>query len=126
MTKRLLTAAFLSMTSIAAADVSVVDNKQTVTVDCAKDKQVNILGNQATITLTGTCTKVSVAGNNANVTGSANTVWIAGNNNTVTLTGVDALTIAGNSNTVTYKNAIIAKTTKVSNPGNKNTVTRQK
>ena len=126
MTKRILAAAILSLTSIAAADVTIADNKQTLTVDCAKDKQVNILGNHATVTLTGTCTKVSVSGNNANVTGSANTVWIAGNNNNVTLPGVDTLTIAGNSNNVTYKGPITAKTTKVSNPGNKNNVTRQK
>ena len=126
MTKRLLVVALLSMSSLAAADVTVADNKQTLEVDCAKDKQVNILGNEATITLKGTCTKVSVSGNKANVTGSANTVWIAGNNNNVTLPGVDTLTIAGNNNNVTYKGPVTAKTTKVSNPGNKNTVTRQK
>ncbi|MBA3459480.1 MAG: DUF3060 domain-containing protein [Deltaproteobacteria bacterium] len=126
MTKTLLVAALLSMSSVAAADVTVTDNKQTVDIDCAKDKLVNIIGNHATITLKGTCTKVSISGNHANLTGSANTVWIAGNNNNVTLPGVDSLTIAGNSNNVTYKGPITAKTTKVSNPGSKNNVTQQR
>ena len=62
---RLITASLLCLTSIASADVSIMDNDQTVAVDCAKDKNVSIIGNGATVTLTGTCDKVSVSGNKA-------------------------------------------------------------
>jgi hypothetical protein len=124
--KLLVVTTLLAVTSIASADVSIMDNDQTVEVDCAKDKQVSVVGNHATVTLTGTCTKVSISGNHATVKGAATTVWIAGNHNTATLSGVDTLMVAGNENTVSYKGPITAKATKVSAPGNKNTITKQK
>jgi hypothetical protein len=125
---RLITTALLCLTSIASADVSLMDNDQKVTVDCAKDKNVNIIGNSATVTLTGTCTKVSVSGNKATVTGSATTVLISGNSNTANLTTVDTIMVTGNKNTVTYKGAVDAKLKKpkISNPGTGNTITAQK
>lgn len=124
--KILVAAALAALTSIASADVSIMDNHQTVTVDCAKDKTVSVIGNHATVTLTGTCTKVSISGNQATLTGAATTVLIAGNENTATLSGVDTLMVAGNQNTVSYKGPLAAKATKVSAPGNKNKITKQK
>jgi hypothetical protein len=124
--KLLVTATLLALTSIASADVSIMDNDQTIEVDCTKDKQVSVVGNHATITLTGTCAKVSISGNHATLMGAATTVWIAGNQNTATLSGVDSLMVAGNENTVSYKGPIAAKATKIKNPGNKNTITKQK
>jgi len=121
-----LLVALVALTSIASADVSIMDNDQTVAVDCAKDKQVSVIGNHATVTLTGTCTKVQISGNNATLLGAATTVWIAGNQNTATLSGVDTLVVAGNENTVSYKGPVTAKKTKVSAPGNKNAITKQK
>ena len=120
--------ALLAMTSMAAADVSVMDNNKTLTVDCAKDKEVNLLGNKITVTLTGVCTKVSITGNECSVTGSALAVSIPGNHNTATLDKVDAISVPGNQNTVTYKGPATAtvKKTKVAAPGNKNSVTQQK
>ncbi len=124
--KHLVAATLLALTSIASAEVSIMDNDQTIEVDCAKDKQVSVVGNNATITLTGTCAKVSISGNHATLIGAATTVWIAGNQNTATLSGVDSLMVAGNENTVAYKGPIAAKTVKIKNPGNKNTITKQK
>ncbi len=124
--KLVVASTLFALTSIAAADISVIDNDQTIEVDCTQDKQVSVVGNHATITLTGTCTKVSISGNHATLVGAATTVWIAGNQNTATLSGVDSLTVAGNENTVAYKGPIAAKSTKIRNPGNKNTITKQK
>ena len=73
----------------AAAEVNLVDNNQKVTVDCAKDKSVNIAGNKATVTLNGTCDEVNISGNKATVKGSALHVNVSGNENTITLVAVD-------------------------------------
>ncbi|MBA3456302.1 MAG: DUF3060 domain-containing protein [Deltaproteobacteria bacterium] len=120
--------ASVTLLPLAAADISIVDNDETITVDCAKDPNVNIAGNTATVTLTGTCSKIMIAGNHITLAGSAATVWIAGNHNTATLDAVDSLVTAGNHNTATYKKTVNPKLrkTKVSNPGNHNTVTRTK
>lgn len=100
---RLVLASLLFVPALAHADVSIDDNDQTVTVDCAKDKNVMISGNQATVTLTGVCERVVVAGNRATVTGSAAAVSVPGNENTVTLAAVDLIATPGNLNTVTWK-----------------------
>ncbi len=127
MTLRALTVAtLLGLTSFASADVSIVDNQRTVSIDCTKDKQVSLVGNNITATLIGVCTRVSIAGHHNTVTGSATTVWIAGNSNTANLDKVDELMVPGNKNTATYNGPLAAKATKVSNPGNENTITKQK
>lgn len=124
--KLFLVASLISLTSIASADVTIMDNDQTITVDCAKDKQVSIIGNNASVTLTGTCTAVSITGNGATLSGSAKSVAIQGNDNTAKLASVDSIMVAGNDNTVTYKGPATAKKTKVSAPGNNNSIKKQK
>ncbi|CAN5895781.1 hypothetical protein BH11MYX2_BH11MYX2_20300 [soil metagenome] len=125
--RKLLLAALLFTASTAGADVSIVDNNQTVNVDCAKDPSVSVAGNGAKVTLNGNCKTVVLAGNQATVTGSAASVSIAGNDNTGTFDAVDSLSITGNNNTVTYKKATDAKKkTKVSNLGTKNAVSQAK
>jgi hypothetical protein len=121
-----LLAVSLSFSTIAAADVALIDNHETVTVDCAADPNVSVSGNHATITLTGTCEKVILSGNHATLTGSAKVVSMPGNENTATLDGVNVISTAGNQNTVTWTKTIDAKLKKpkVKNPGNKNTITR--
>jgi hypothetical protein len=121
-------AAFVSFLPLAAADVAVTDNNETLTVDCAKDPNVSIMGNHTTMTLTGTCKKVSISGNHATVTGSANLVSISGNHNTAVLDGVDKLSTPGNHNTATWKKPIDAKLKKpkIGNSGNGNTITQTK
>jgi len=119
-------ATFVSFLPLAAADVMIADNNQTITVDCAKDPNVSIAGNQATVTLTGACKRVSITGNQATVTGSSAHASVAGNNNTANLDGVDTLTTPGNSNTVTWKTTLDKKLKKprLANFGNKNTITQ--
>jgi hypothetical protein len=106
----------------ARANVALVDNNKTVDIDCAKDPEVSVLGNNLIVSLTGVCTKLIVAGNNAKVTGSATLVLVPGNNNTVTIDAADNVSVPGNDNTVTVKKAIKLKAPKVSNPGNHNKV----
>ena len=117
----------LALTATAAhADVAILDNNQTVTVDCAKDKGVNIVGNKATVTLNGTCDRVQISGNKATVKGSALQVYVAGNDNTLTLDAADEIYVAGNRNAVTYKKSAKAKSTKVASPGNENKISQTK
>ncbi len=117
----------LSLTAAtASADVNVMDNDKTITVDCAKDKQVNLLGNHITLTLTGTCDKVTITGNHETVVGSTTIAYVSGNHNTLTLDGVDDISVIGNNNTVAYKKPVAKKKTAVSNVGKNNTVTQSK
>jgi hypothetical protein len=125
MKKSFMFAALVALTSSAAADVTITDNHQSVTVDCAKDPAVSVLGNHATVTLTGTCSRVTLAGNHNTVTGSATSVSVPGNHNTATLGVVDMLSVPGNHNTVAYKNSSSAKKkTKIGVTGNQNKITR--
>lgn len=110
----------------ARADVTVLDNNKTIEVDCAKDPQVNLLGNHITLTLKGVCAMVSVDGNEETVTGSASAVRVNGNHNTITLAAADQVAIFGNDNTVTVQKPIKAKTVQIASPGNRNKVTRPK
>lgn len=110
----------LLATAPALADVSVIDNNKSITVDCAKDPKVDLIGNNITLTLTGKCKQVNVTGNKETVMGSATTVFVAGNENTVKIDAADTITVAGNKNVVSYK------TGKVTNPGKDNKVTQVK
>jgi len=110
----------------ASADVTVMDNNKTISVDCAKDKNVNLVGNHITVTLTGACDNVKVTGNHETVVGSVTNAFVAGNHNTLTLDGVDTISVAGNHNTLTYKKPLAKKKTGVSNLGKGNTITQQK
>lgn len=119
--------ALVSLTGVAAADISILDNRQTLTVDCAKDPNVNIAGNHATLTLNGVCENVNVSGNHATVTGSAKKIMVSGNHNTVDLDTVDVLAVPGNHNTASYKRSSDPKKpTKVSSPGKRNKVSKKK
>jgi len=102
-----LLAATLALSATAAlADVNLLDNDQKVTVDCAKEKAVNIVGNKANVTLNGTCEEVNISGNKATVKGSVRRVNISGNDNTLTLDGVDEILVSGNKNTISYKRSL--------------------
>lgn len=121
------TLASLGLASGAArADVTVLDNHKTIEVDCAKDPQVNLLGNHITLTLKGVCAMVTVDGNDETVSGSASAVRVNGNHNTVVLTAADQVAIFGNDNTVAVQKPVKAKAVQIANPGNRNKVTRPK
>ncbi len=123
--KSLAVLAVSFLASTAAAEVTVMDNDKTLTVDCAKDPEVNLVGNNITLTLTGVCAKVTTTGNHETVTGSATAAFVVGNHNTLSLDTVDKISVMGNHNTVTYKGPIKAKKTGVSNVGQHNTVTKK-
>lgn len=124
-----LLAATLSLAAAGAtahADVNLVDNNQKVTVDCAKDKSVNIAGNKATVTLTGTCEMINISGNKATVKGSALHVQVSGNANELALDAADHIMVSGNENTITYKKAAKAKKTAVMDSGTDNKISLKK
>jgi hypothetical protein len=123
--KMIATLAISLLASSAFADVTVMDNDKTLTVDCAKDKNVNLVGNRITVTLTGTCENVRVTGNHESVTGSVLHVYVAGNNNKLALDAVDQISIAGNKNTATYKKPVAKKKTSISNTGKDNKISQQ-
>ena len=116
----------LAVATTAAADISVIDNHKTLDVDCAKDPEINLIGNHITLTTKGVCTKITVTGNHETVTGSANVVYVAGNHNTVTIDASDDVTVNGNNNTLSVKKGVTKKTPKVSNAGKDNKVTQPK
>jgi hypothetical protein len=127
MMKIMLYAAALTLTAATAhAGVNIIDNDQKLTVDCAKEKTVNIVGNNATVTLTGTCGQVNISGNEASVKGSAVRVNISGNESTLVLDAVDTLRVSGNENKISYKKGVKAKKPSVANSGTDNKISQVK
>jgi N-acyl-D-aspartate/D-glutamate deacylase len=112
--------------SAARADVSIIDNNKTLDVDCAKDPEISLVGNNIKVTAKGVCAKITVSGNHETVTGSATVVFVAGNHNTVTLAAADDITIAGNSNTVTVRKSLKLPAPKIANSGTDNHITQPK
>jgi hypothetical protein len=110
----------------ASADVTVMDNNKTITVDCAKDKNVQLIGNHLTVSLSGACESVKVTGNHETVVGSVTNAFVAGNHNTLNLDSVDNISVAGNHNTIAYKKPLAKKKTSVANLGKGNTVSQTK
>jgi hypothetical protein len=121
-------AAFSLALPLAAADLALVDNDESITVDCAADPNVTIAGNNATVTLVGTCKVVMLAGNHATITGSALRVALTGNENTALLDGVDTLSFTGNDNTASWKRPLDPrlKQPRISNLGTKNSIAQSK
>lgn len=112
-------------TSAALADPRVLTGNHTkFTNDCSKHKEVDVVGNHITVTLKGTCTKVTVAGNHATVKGSATTVSVSGHHCEVHLNETDEISVPGNNNKVTWKKSSVEGGPSISNSGNKNTVTK--
>ena len=110
----------------ASADVTVMDNNKTITVDCAKDRNVQLIGNHLTVSLSGACESVKVTGNHETVVGSVTNAFVAGNHNTLNLDSVDNISVAGNHNTIAYKKPLAKKKTSVANLGKGNTVSQTK
>lgn len=126
--KSALFAVFLMLVpTIAFADLSVIENNKTLTVECAKEGSVRLIGNHNTITLIGTCAKVTITGNHATVKGSASVIYVAGNNNTLAIDGVDEIAVAGNKNTLAYKSGLKGKLpTAIKNSGKDNKISHDK
>jgi hypothetical protein len=110
----------------ASAEVAVVDNDKTLTIDCAKDGTVSLTGNNLDVTLIGTCKLVTVTGNSEKVKGSAEKFFIAGNKNTVTADATDEIFVGGNKNTVSWKKGATKPSPKLTNSGKDNKLTQSK
>src|SRR4051794_17909757 len=83
--------------STARADDFVITNQGKVAVNCAKTPDVSIAGNQNTITMTGTCSRLSISGNQNTLNGTATSLSVSGNDNIVTVSA-DHVSITGNTN----------------------------
>lgn len=110
----------------ARADITVFENDKTLDVDCARDPNVTVLGNHITINARGVCSRIAIAGNEATVNGSAGAVSVTGNKNTINLDAADDVSVTGNDNTITVHKPLKARATRISNPGNRNKITRPK
>jgi hypothetical protein len=126
--KLFITVVMSLVPAVAVADVSIIDNEETVTVDCSKDKVVNIVGNDAKVTLKGTCSNVRISGNTAIVTGATISVMVSGNESALTLDAVDSILVSGNDNKLAWKKTASAKlaTPKILNSGDRNKIARAK
>jgi hypothetical protein len=122
--KTILACVLLAAAVPAFADTTIMDNKQSKTIDCAKDPVATIMGNDNNVALTGTCTTVTVQGNHNKVAiASSATVSVTGNENTVAAAAVDTLDVTGNKNVVDYKGPVTkGGATRVSNTGTGNKV----
>ena len=111
--------------SDALADPRVLSgDHKAFTNDCSKHKDVSVVGNHINVTLKGTCSSLTVAGNHATVKGSATTVSVPGNHCQVDLDQTDEISVPGNSNKVTWKKSSVPAGPAISNTGNKNTVAK--
>ncbi|MBX3155514.1 MAG: DUF3060 domain-containing protein [Deltaproteobacteria bacterium] len=110
--------------NVARADMSIIDNNKKLTLDCAKNPRIELIGNHITATLTGTCAKVQIMGNHATVSGSTTTIAVTGNHNVANLDAVDDISVAGKNNTVSWKKGASKNAPTVANPGKDNKVTQ--
>jgi hypothetical protein len=123
----LVLSASVLLASVATADVSEMDNHKTVTVDCAKDANVTLLGNENTYTLHGTCVSLKVQGNKNTVhADTVKTIAVDGNDNTVAAAATDSISTRGDRNTVSYKAGVSSGKDKpgITNPGKNNTISK--
>ncbi|HEX2690729.1 MAG TPA: DUF3060 domain-containing protein [Kofleriaceae bacterium] len=89
------------------------------TWDCKKDPSVTINTNDATYTLKGACTSISINGNTNKLTiESVDRLAINGNDNTIDADSAARIAANGNGNQVTYKKG----TPKISNLGTGNRI----
>jgi hypothetical protein len=120
--KRFTVLFVLAFAGTAAAN-SYLDNKKTVTHDCAKDPEAAVEGNANTITFTGTCERISADGNeNKLKIESVKVLDVRGNKNTAVVGAVDAVRATGNDNSVTWTKGISGKAPKVASPGSRNKI----
>jgi hypothetical protein len=59
-------AAFAALAGFAGpahADITITENNKTVAIDCAKDGEILLTGNNIKVTATGVCGKLTVSGN---------------------------------------------------------------
>ena len=119
-------AMFVLVASTARADVLIHDDDVKITVDCAKDKVVNVSGDKVQIELTGTCDMVNISGDEGTLKGSVLSLNVSGNDNTLALDAVDKILVSGDRNTITYKKSVKAKKTGALSSGKNNKISQVK
>lgn len=97
--------------AVAADDgITILDNGATITHECHDGTDVNVMGNENKVTLTGAC----------------GTVTVTGNENSVTVETVAAIAALGNENTVLWEKGPGGKAPKITNVGTKNKISKKK
>ena len=108
--KHVVLLALVLSSKVVFGEALVADNKQTRTIDCAKEPSVMIAGNENTVRLEGRCQAVRVPGNgNTVIVESAADLSLAGNGNTVAISGVDTISVPGDRNVVTWAKTLDGK-----------------
>jgi hypothetical protein len=114
--------AWIASSSVANAD-KVFRVGKGATWDCGKDPVVSILHGNATYTLKGSCTSVTLTGGNNTLTiEGVGSISITGAHNNIAIGTVDSIAIVGSDNTVTYKGTAHGDAPSVSKVGSNNTV----
>jgi len=130
-TSSFLLVAVLALPSLARADGGTGtfvtnDSHQTLTVECTKDRaEVMINGSHNQITLTGTCTSVTLNGSHTTLAvAAAKRVAINGAHNQIAIDAADKILLTGAYNTLAWKKGLTTKAPKVSNLGKDNTISK--
>ncbi|HTR51311.1 MAG TPA: DUF3060 domain-containing protein [Kofleriaceae bacterium] len=112
----------------AAAEVNVNGNDGNHKLDCRKDPVVNFFGNHNTFRIAGACKQLNIGGNDNTITAdSVAMITVAGNRNTITTTATDQVGLSGSTNTILWKRTIRAKAKPaVLDRGDHNTITQTK
>lgn len=116
----------LGQTKPAALVVS--KDKQTLAHTC-NGEDVAVNGNKNTIKLSGSCEKVVIGGNKNTVelSGSCKALTVNGNKNKAAVDAtIEMIGVNGNENTVTWSAAKNPRAPKISNLGNKNSISPRK
>ncbi len=96
----------LLVPSLALAENQLMDDKQTVTYDCATDAATDVVGNENVIVLQGECDEVNVSGNHNKITGvHAKSINVSGTDNALAIKVMDAVNLTGNRNALTWTKA---------------------
>jgi hypothetical protein len=115
--------ALILLLAAPAAAKTYMDNKLTVTHDCGKDGDANVMGNDSAFTITGACDTITVTGNHNTVKiEAAKRVSVTGNENNVTVDATSEINATGNKNTVSWKKAQKGDKPAVNNTGTGNKV----
>lgn len=89
--------------------LNLLGSNQQRSVNCNSDA-VQITGNRSTITLEGTCSEVT----------------LVGNDNVIQTKTVGIISVTGNNNQVTWSNGVNGGTPRISRSGNDNVITQAK
>jgi len=117
----------LLVAGAAAAEVNVNGNDLNKGLDCRKDPIVNFFGNHNTFHIVGSCKQLNIGGNNNTITvDSVSTITISGNHNVITATSTDQVGVSGSANTINYRRTIRArKKAAVLDRGDHNSITQK-